>query len=87
MQTPRLLIEVGDPKTFQSRVLFGKAACEELSCGHEAGELERDIGTLTTHIICLPEGAPGDDSNRIGCRVTCVHFGEMHDAAALQAEP
>ena len=55
MQAPRLRIEVGGPKTFQSRVLFDKAACEELSCGHEAGELERDIGTLTTHWVALSD--------------------------------
>ena len=62
----RLIVEVRDPKCLLVGFLFGEAAGEEIAGGGDAGELERDFGTLTTHPIHLSKGAAFHDGNRVG---------------------
>ena len=65
MDAPRLIVEVRDPKALLVRLLLGKAPGEEVAGGGDAGEFERDFGTLTTHPTQLAELACGDDEKRI----------------------
>ena len=65
MDAPRLIVEVRDPKALLVRLLLGKASGEEVAGGGDAGEFERDFGTLTTHPTQLAELACGDDEKRI----------------------
>ena len=46
MQAAGLIVDVSDPQALPPRILFGKAAGEELACRREAVELQRKFGTL-----------------------------------------
>jgi hypothetical protein len=66
MNAARLIVEVRDPQAFLVGPLFGEAAGEEGAGGGDAGELERDFGTLTTHSLRVSEAPGSGDEKRVG---------------------
>ena len=65
MNAARLIVEVGHPEAFLVGLLFGKAAREEIAGGRDAGELERDFGTLTMHPVHVSEASEPNDEKRV----------------------
>ena len=66
MHTATLTVDVRDPQALRLRILFGETRREELACGREAIELQREFGTLTPHPRRLADCSPSNDANRIG---------------------
>ena len=65
MDTPGLVIDVGDPEMFLLRACFGKAAREKSMGGLEAVKEQRGFGTLMEHDRCISAGGAGRDANRV----------------------
>lgn len=74
VQAPRFVVEVGDPEALLLRPLFGKAIGEEAARRGDAGELERDFGTLMTHAGLLLEGGGANDRKRIAFGLKSLRF-------------
>jgi hypothetical protein len=65
VQAARIIVDMGNPERFPPRVLFRKAAGEELPRGGDAVELQREFGTLIPHASALWRNAFGRELHRV----------------------
>lgn len=65
VKAERLVVQMGDQQVFATNGLFGEATGEEFTRGAEAGQFQREFGTLIPHRLLVVDSAAPDDMNRV----------------------